>query len=110
MLESLVSSGNVFQNNIADAHLHAAGSTITNSKYLNNTWAGSITVRSGFTETTNSNNNLFDGNISHPKLTSSGALGLVLVGTGSKILSHKYTDGRNFIPNLITTSPYANPN
>ncbi len=107
--EGNVNFGNVFQNNIADAHLHSAGSTITNSKYLNNIWAGLITARSGFTETTNSNNNLFDGNISHPRLTSSGALGLVLVGTGSKLLTHKFTDGRTFIPNVITRA-FNNPN
>ena len=106
-----VSNNNYWANNFVNLHYHDAGSTITNSIYKDNYWAGGIPSQTGFYETPGSNNNIFDGNITRPKLISNESFGLTIVGAGSKIISHKFTDGRMFIPNLNgIKTPFTNPN
>lgn len=106
-----VSTNNYWANNFVNFQYHDAGSTITNSIYKDNFWASGIPSQTGFYETTGSNNNIFDGNITRPKLISNDAFGLTIVGATSKVISHKFTDGRTFIPNLNGVKmPFTNPN
>lgn len=86
-----VSSRNIWTNNSVSLHYHDAGSTITNSVYKNNYWAGEIPTGTGFYETQGSNDNIFDGNTTRPKLISGDAFGLTVIGTRSKVISHKFT-------------------
>jgi len=105
-----VSNNNRWTNNHARLHYHDTDSVITSSIYLNNYWAGAGSDM-GFFETTLSNNNIYQGNITAPRLIGSGNYGLTIVGTQSKVLSHSFTDGRTFITNINGTSvPFLNPN
>jgi len=65
----------------------------------------------GFFETTLSNNNIYQGNITAPKLSGAGNYGLIIIGKQSKVLSHSFIDGRTFITNINRTNvPFLNPN
>ncbi len=106
-----VSNHNYWANNFVNFHYHDVGSTITNSVYKNNYWAGGIPSQTGFYETNGSNDNIFDGNTTRPTLISNDAFGLTIIGAGSKVISHKFTDGRTFTPNLNRAkTPFTNPN
>ncbi len=104
--EKGINSNNYFAGNKAGDQInHYAGAVVTNSTYLNNYVVGA--AYDGIAENANSNNNVFDGNITRaptePRQPHS--FGLVKLGADSKIISHKYTDGRIFMPNLIRTNP-----
>ena len=87
-----VSGNNRFVNNYARLHYHD-GSVVTNSIYLNNYWAGAASD-AGFFESALSNNNIYQGNITAPRLPASANHGLTINGKQSSVLSHSFTDGR----------------
>jgi hypothetical protein len=82
------------------------GTGTTNSRYFNNTWIGPN--NSGFKDIAGASNNIFQGNLTNPKLAGT-SYGLQINSTTAKILSHAYTDGRFFTPGAITTV-FNNPN
>jgi hypothetical protein len=79
----------------------------TDSIYKNNTITAS--QDGGLSEGTNSDRNIYDGNVTDVRNVDPNAylynLGLVLVGAASKVLSHKYTDGTTVIPRLVGGTP-----
>jgi hypothetical protein len=81
--------------------MHNDGSTVTKCRYINNklTSAGGDGV---IYENSASNNNIYDNNLTG---VAAGNKGIFIVGPGSKIISHKQTDGRVFIPNLTQANP-----
>jgi hypothetical protein len=95
-------TSNAGNNNI----FHAASSTVTNSRYINNKLT-SIGGDGIIVESANSNNNIYDNNLTGVLNAAVPAdnKGIFKVGTASKIISHKQTDGRVFIPNLTQSNP-----
>jgi hypothetical protein len=106
--EGGANTNNTWSNNVGRHHeLFADGGTGTsNSRYFNNTWIGPN--NSGFRDVAGASNNIFQGNLTNPKLAGT-SYGLEINSATAKILSHAYTDGRFFTPGAITTT-FNNPN
>jgi hypothetical protein len=82
---------NKILNNVVHRIRHYAGANFasTYNLYKGNVMLG---AGSGIEESAGSDYNIFDDNLSE-----AGAAALVKVGTNSKMVSHKYTDGRVFV-------------
>lgn len=106
--EGGANTNNTWSNNVGRHHeLFVDGGTGTsNSRYFNNTWIGPN--NSGFRSVAGASNNLFQGNLTNPRLAGT-SYGLELNSTTNRILSHSFTDGRHFTPGAITTA-FNNPN